>query len=302
KEGERERDCVGGGAERRLAAASESDQAQTRTRFDLDLWALFLLQAWLLHLGRPVVMWVVPMSWFPLNRPGPSEYLHLLHCLISPLLLIKFLERSPRTLPDFLVHLGVTAVAMGTTAHLVTDSVMLRLVHAGFELHLSVKENGLKKNLSAPMVDAIELLSYYDDTVGHVMWSVPFFLVLLFFFGSSFCYKRQQQTMPTAAWILMLPNALYLWLLVTEGQTVILFLFTCFAMVATVMRQRRRGMVADGNGLFMILSFSVALVLVVLWSACWWRDEVLRRKHRGLLFVPQPRTVFSLHIKKYMSW
>uniref|UniRef100_A0A8C6S5W3 CLN6 transmembrane ER protein b n=1 Tax=Neogobius melanostomus TaxID=47308 RepID=A0A8C6S5W3_9GOBI len=207
KEGERERDCVGGGAERRLAAASESDQAQTRTRFDLDLWALFLLQAWLLHLGRPVVM-----------------------------------------------------------------------------------------------VDAIELLSYYDDTVGHVMWSVPFFLVLLFFFGSSFCYKRQQQTMPTAAWILMLPNALYLWLLVTEGQTVILFLFTCFAMVATVMRQRRRGMVADGNGLFMILSFSVALVLVVLWSACWWRDEVLRRKHRGLLFVPQPRTVFSLHIKKYMSW
>lgn len=40
--------------------------------------------------------------------------------------------------------------------------------------------------------------------------------------------------------------------LITEGQTFILFIFTFFAMTATVMHQRRRGMVPDGNGLFML--------------------------------------------------
>uniref|UniRef100_A0A3B3ZPN7 Uncharacterized protein n=1 Tax=Periophthalmus magnuspinnatus TaxID=409849 RepID=A0A3B3ZPN7_9GOBI len=281
-----------------LAVVSEVD---VLPQFHLDLWTLFLLQSWTLDLARPIVMWVFPFGWFPLNRPGPAECLHLLYCCSSPLILFKFLERSPRTLPDFLVHLGITAVAMGTTAHLVMDSVMLRLVQAGYELHLPVRENRVMKILTAPgLVDIFELLGYYDDTVGHVMWSVPYFLVLFLYFGGCFCHKKQQQKMPRAAWILMLPNALYIWFVVTERQTFILFLFTCFAMVATVMQQRRRGFVTNGNGLFMILSFSIALLLVIPWSSCWWRDEVLRRKHRGLLFIPQPRTVFSLHFQKLM--
>uniref|UniRef100_A0A3B3ZQ77 Uncharacterized protein n=1 Tax=Periophthalmus magnuspinnatus TaxID=409849 RepID=A0A3B3ZQ77_9GOBI len=151
------------------------------------------------------------------------------------------------------------------------------------------------------MVDIFELLGYYDDTVGHVMWSVPYFLVLFLYFGGCFCHKKQQQKMPRAAWILMLPNALYIWFVVTERQTFILFLFTCFAMVATVMQQRRRGF--DNMSLkynLILHSFSIALLLVIPWSSCWWRDEVLRRKHRGLLFIPQPRTVFSLHFQKLM--
>ncbi|XP_072290518.1 ceroid-lipofuscinosis neuronal protein 6 homolog [Eucyclogobius newberryi] len=129
---------------------------------------------------------------------------------------------------------------------------------------------------------------------------VPVFSVLFLFFGGCFCHKKQQQKMPFSAWLLALPNTLYVWFVVTERQTVVLFLFTCFAMVATVMQQRRRGLVPDGNGLFMILSFSVALLLVVLWSSWWWRDEVLRRKHRGLLFVPQPRAVLSLHLHRHV--
>ncbi|KAJ0069610.1 hypothetical protein NL108_011105 [Boleophthalmus pectinirostris] len=140
-------------------------------QFHLDLWTLFLLQSWTLDLGRAVVMWLFPFGWFPLNRPGPAEFLHLLYCCSSPLVLFKFLERCPRTLPDCLVHLGITVVAMGTTAHLVTDSVMLRLVQAGYELHLSVRENEIMKNLTTlQLVDVFELLGYYDDTVGHVMW------------------------------------------------------------------------------------------------------------------------------------
>ncbi|KAK7890914.1 hypothetical protein WMY93_022877 [Mugilogobius chulae] len=166
----------------------------------------------ILDLARPVVMWMFPLGWFPVNRPGPAECLHLLYCCSSPLLLIKFLERSPRTLPDFLLHLGITAVAMGTTAHLVTDSVKLRLVQAGYSLHLSVRENQLMKNLTVTqLVDVLELLGYYDDTVGHVMWYVPFFLVLFLFFGGCFCHKKQQHKMPVSAWILLLPNALYFW-------------------------------------------------------------------------------------------
>lgn len=43
--------------------------------------------------------------------------------------------------------------------------------------------------------------------------------------------------------------------LITEGQTFILFIFTFFAMTATVMHQRRRGMVPDGNGLFMLYRY-----------------------------------------------
>uniref|UniRef100_A0AAV2KZW5 Uncharacterized protein n=1 Tax=Knipowitschia caucasica TaxID=637954 RepID=A0AAV2KZW5_KNICA len=270
----------------------DQDLRQPRPQFHLDLWAVFLLQAWFLDLGRAVVM---------------------------------FLERSPRSFPDFLLHLGITAVAMGTTAHLVTDAVTLRLVAAGYNLHLSIRENKLMKDLTAPeMVDAFELLGYYGDTVGHVTWSLSFFLVLFLYFGGCFCHKKQQQESSRWSWILVLPTALYIWFVVTERQTFVLFLFTCFAMVATVMRQRGRGLVTDSNGSFMILrssfftcsftfssmtqmevstaldlvlhSFFLALLLVVLWSTCWWRDSVLRRKHKGLLFVPQPRTICSLHL------
>uniref|UniRef100_A0A8D0A9K0 CLN6 transmembrane ER protein n=1 Tax=Sander lucioperca TaxID=283035 RepID=A0A8D0A9K0_SANLU len=86
--------------------------------------------------------------------------------------------------------------------------------------------------------------------------------------------------------------------LITEGQTFILFIFTFFAMIATVMHQRRRGMVPDGNGLFMLYSFSAALFLVAVWVACLWSDGALRKKHPGLIYVPQPRAVYTLHLRQ----
>uniref|UniRef100_A0A3Q3XEA2 Uncharacterized protein n=1 Tax=Mola mola TaxID=94237 RepID=A0A3Q3XEA2_MOLML len=126
---------------------------------------------------------------------------------------------------------------------------------------------------------------------------LPLFLVLFLFFSGCFSHGKQEAKMPAAAWMLLVPTAAYYWYLITEGQTFILFIFTFFAMTATVMRQRRRGMVPDADGLFMLYSFSAALFLVAVWVACLWSDGVLRKKHPGLIYVPQPRAVCTLHLQ-----
>lgn len=85
--------------------------------------------------------------------------------------------------------------------------------------------------------------------------------------------------------------------LVTEGQIFTLFIFTFFAMMATVMRQRRQGFVPDSNGLFLLYSFALALGLVTVWVGCLWSDEVLRKKYPGVIYVPEPWAFYTLHIK-----
>uniref|UniRef100_A0A672YK56 CLN6 transmembrane ER protein b n=1 Tax=Sphaeramia orbicularis TaxID=375764 RepID=A0A672YK56_9TELE len=270
----------------------------TKPRFHLDLWIAFTVQNWLLDVGRPVVMLLLPVEWFPLSRPCAAEYLHILYNITTPLILLKLLERSPRTLPSLVVHLGIIAVVMGTSLHMVVDTITLRLLQVGYQLHLSIRENPLMTNLKpSSLIDAFELLHYYDDTLGHLMWYVPLFLVLFLFFSGCFYHKKQEKMMPPAAWMLLLPNAAYYWYLVTEGQTFILFIFTFFAMTATVMHQRRRGLVPNSNGLFMLYSFSAALFLVAIWVICLWNDSILRRKHPGLIYVPQPRAVYTLHLR-----
>lgn len=58
------------------------------------------------------------------------------------------LERSPRTLPRTAVRLGVITVVMGTSLHLAADSITRRLMLIGYQLHLSVRENPVLKNLN----------------------------------------------------------------------------------------------------------------------------------------------------------
>ncbi|KAI3371131.1 hypothetical protein L3Q82_023531, partial [Scortum barcoo] len=310
----------------RLASSVEAEEVLSRPRFHLDLWLCFTAQSWILDVGRPVVMLVLPADWFPLNRPGAAEYLHMLHVISTPLLLLKMLERSPRTLPRLAIHLGIIAVVMGTSLHLIADAITQRLLLIGYQLHLSIRENPVMTNLKpSSLIDAFELLFYYDDTLAHLMWYVPLFLVLFLFFSGCFGHRRQMEKMPPAAWMLLPLNAAYCWsdcftidrshregsssrvlifvllpavswYLITEGQTFILFIFTFFAMTATVMHQRRRDMVPDGNGLLMLYSFSAALFLVAVWVACLWSDGILRKKHPGLIYVPQPRVVYTLHL------
>lgn len=83
----------------------------------------------------------------------------------------------------------------------------------------------------------------------------------------------------------------------TEGQIFILYVFTFFAMAATVIQQRQRGFVLDSNGLFLFYNFILTLVLVVVWVAYLWNDEVLRKKYPGVIYVPEPWSFYTLYLK-----
>ncbi|XP_056090919.1 ceroid-lipofuscinosis neuronal protein 6 homolog isoform X2 [Rhinichthys klamathensis goyatoka] len=235
----------------------ETDGCLRKAQFHMDLWCRFTLQNWLLDFGRPVVMIVCPVEWFPLNRPSAGDYFHMLYNITTPFLLLKLIERSPKTLPRSAVYLCIITFVMGSSAHLVGDSINHRLLLSGYQLHLSVRENPIMKNLTPQtLIDSFELLQYYDESLGHCMWY-----------------------------------------LVTEGQIFIPFIFTFFAMTATVMHQKRKGFLPDSNGLFLLYSFSISLVLVTVWVACLWKDAVLRKKYPGVMYIPEPWALYTLHLR-----
>lgn len=84
--------------------------------------------------------------------------------------------------------------------------------------------------------------------------------------------------------------------LVTEGQIFILFIFTFFAMLALVLHQKRKRLFLDSNGLFLLCSFALTLLLVALWVAWLWNDPVLRKKYPGVIYVPEPWAFYTLHV------
>lgn len=45
-------------------------------------------------------------------------------------------------------------------------------------------------------------------------------------------------------------------------------------------------------------SFSAAQLLVAVWVLCLWNNSVLRRKHPGLIYVPQPGAVYTLRLRQ----
>ncbi|KAG5839572.1 hypothetical protein ANANG_G00206380 [Anguilla anguilla] len=276
----------------------DTESSPKKPQFHLDLWFYFTLQNWVLDFGRPIAMIILPLEWFPLNKPSAGDYFHMAYNVITPLLLLKLIERSPKTLPRAAVYLCIVTFVMGASIHLVGDSINHRLILSGYQLHLSVRENPIIKDLKpASLIDSFELLYYYDENLGHLMWYVPFFLIFFLYFTGCFTQVREENTMPLSAWLLLGPSGLYYWYLVTEGQIFILFIFTFFAMMATVMHQRRKGFVPDSNGLFLLYSFSLTLGLVAVWVGCLWHDEVLRKKYPGVIYVPEPWAFYTLHIK-----
>lgn len=86
--------------------------------------------------------------------------------------------------------------------------------------------------------------------------------------------------------------------LVTEGQITELFLLTFLAMVTILIFKRHKGLRPDQNGLFLLCSFTVTLLLVGLWVVYLWSDPVLREKYPGLIYVPEPWSYYTLHISK----
>ncbi|XP_041442840.1 ceroid-lipofuscinosis neuronal protein 6 homolog isoform X2 [Xenopus laevis] len=70
-------------------SSAQSDDGSRSSRFHLDLWFYFTLQNWLLDFGRPIVMIILPLDWFPLNKPSAGDYFHMAYNIITPLLLLK---------------------------------------------------------------------------------------------------------------------------------------------------------------------------------------------------------------------
>uniref|UniRef100_A0AAY5KY42 CLN6 transmembrane ER protein a n=1 Tax=Esox lucius TaxID=8010 RepID=A0AAY5KY42_ESOLU len=267
-------------------------------KFHFQLWFFLTVQNWILDFGRPIVMIILPLEWFPLNKPSAGDYFHMAYNVITPFLLLKLIERSSRAPPRSVVFLGVVTFVMGASIHLVADSINHRLLLSGYQLHLSVRENPIIKDLKpATLIDSFELLYFYDEQLGHLMWYIPFFIILFLYFTGCFSQVNEDQKMPVSGWMLLGPSALYYWYLVTEGQIFELFVLTFLAMVATVIHRRRKGLVPDPNGHFLFLSFSATMCLVAVWVAWLWGDPVLRKKYPGLLYVPEPWAYYTLHVK-----
>jgi len=77
-----------------------------------------------------------------------SVYNLILVYYISCDVLFQLIERSPKTLPRSAVYLCIITFVMGSSAHLVGDSINHRLLLSGYQLHLSVRENPIMKNLT----------------------------------------------------------------------------------------------------------------------------------------------------------
>lgn len=59
----------------------------------------------------------------------------------------QLIERSPRAISRTAVYLCIITFVMGASIHLVGDSINHRLILSGYQLHLSVRENPIIKDL-----------------------------------------------------------------------------------------------------------------------------------------------------------
>jgi ceroid-lipofuscinosis neuronal protein 6 len=97
-------------------------------------------------------------------------------------------------------------------------------------------------------------------------------------------------------------SALYYWYLVTEGQITPLFLVSLLYMnVLFIYNTKVKGQVIDENGDFLLKTFKITLFLVFAWSLNFWNDVELRNKYPGLIYVPEPWSVYSLHYSNYFN-
>lgn len=279
--------------------SKENVPERKRQPFHFDLWLCLTLQNWILDFGRPIAMIVLPLEWFPLNMPSAGDYFHMAYNVITPFLMLKLIERTPRPVSRTAVHLCIITFVMGASIHLVGDSINHRLILSGYQLHLSVRENPIIKDLKpTSLIDSFELLYFYDEHLGHLMWYIPFFVILLIYFSGCFSNMDDQKKIPISGWLLLGPSSLYYWYLVTEGQITELFLLTFLTMFAMMIFQRFKGLSPDSNGSFLFYSFGATMVLVSLWVAYLWNDPVLRNKYPGLFYVPEPWSYYTLHIRK----
>ena len=136
---------------------------------------------------------------------------------------------------------------------------------------------------------------------------IPFFICLMLYFTNCFRNTNEQpesfcffKSMLKSGLINI--SALYYWYLVTEGQITPLFLFTLAFMYACFFyNQLILGKSIDENGRFLLSTFQITIILVGIWCWYFWDDPELRKKYPGLIYVPEPWSVYSLHYKEYLN-
>ncbi|XP_013413508.1 ceroid-lipofuscinosis neuronal protein 6 [Lingula anatina] len=272
--------------------------------FHTDIWLILMIENWILDFGRPIAMTWVPLELSPLNQPSIGDIFHMAYNVITPYCLLKLLERSHRKIPTSFSYLTVIVFVMGASIHLVGDSINHRLIHSGYQLHLSVRDNPIMQKLEPKsLIDSFELLYMYDEEIGHWMWYVPFFVALYLYFIGCFAKKTMKcearnTGMNITACLLVLPSALYYWYLVTEGQIFPLFLIYYGLSIALILYEKARGeCFLDVNGRFLMYTFTVTLLLVALWIGWLWSDRVMRQKYPGFFYVPEPWAYYTANFK-----
>jgi ceroid-lipofuscinosis protein 6 len=189
---------------------------------------------------------------------------------------------------------------MGASIHLVGDSIQHRLIHSGYKLHLSVRDNPIIQAMQpSSLVHTFELIYFYDEQLGHELWYIPLYIAYTLYFSGCFLPPDLSRAgLGVGGWTLVLLSAGFESYLVTEGQIFPLFFLTLVAMVILLLWRWREGVVMDSNAVFLLARSVVTLCVVGVWVWWLWTDPHLRRKYPGWLYVPEPWSYVSLYVMK----
>ena len=145
------------------------------------------------------------------------------------------------------------------------------------------------------LVESFELMYFYDEHLGHLLWYIPLYGVYLVYYFSCFSAKPVALISSIPYHTLVIASASYQWYLVTEGQLFEIFFISFASMLIIAVYQKQRGYFIDSNAVFLLLVNSITILMIAVWCCYLWNDKALRIKYPGLLYVPEPWSYWSLY-------
>ncbi len=147
------------------------------------------------------------------------------------------------------------------------------------------------------LIESFELMYFYDEHLGHLMWYMPLYGVYLVYYYGCFSAKPISliplSSLPYHT--LVIASAGYQWYLVTEGQLFEIFMLSLIVMVFITMYKKGCGYYIDSNGVYLLAVNSLTVIFVIVWCCYLWNDEALRIKYPGIIYVPEPWSYWSLY-------